>query len=684
MSSILHRLQEFIEKHSSDQVFPDVYILGDLNCPGINWSTHFSSDSRESELLEFGDKYFLSQVVHEPTRGENTLDIILTNREEYCASVGVEDLNISDHSVVQCVLGFGLDPVRGRPARNMQGFAGLDIHSADFEAVNTELQSVDWDGVLEDYCKDGDGSDIVKRISDVVLQIVSRYARAKRHGIARKDPMLKRLKKKQKKLNQKIFRAKKANSYAGHVAKLERRVARVALEIRYHLNRRLDQEEQRAVDIIRSNPKFFWTYTNDRRKTKSRIPPLKRVDGTLAQDPGEKAELLQEQYLSVFSDPGQVVVEDAVGSISFAGPTLSDIEFNPSSIEAALKLLDPFSAGPPGDIPSCILNRCRSALSYPLFLLWRDSFNRGVIPSCLKRQFITPIFKKGSRSEVGNYRPVSLTSNIIKCFERVVRAGLITHFETSGILNDSQHGFRRNRSCLTQLIEHLDRVLRAVSDGDEVDVIYLDYQKAFDKVDHRVLVSKLEKYGVSGKLLEWIRNFLQDRVQAVTVDQVFSDFKEVLSGVPQGSVLGPVLFLVYVIDLESSLKFSDALTFADDTKIIKVIRGILDHANLQEDLCNVVDWSVLNNMTLHDDKFELVRYSPRSNILMRELPFTAGYLSYETPSGVCLTSSPVVKDLGVLLSEDGSWKPQIEKVSASASRVANWILGRSNADQLRL
>ena len=193
--------------------------------------------------------------------------------------------------------------------------------------------------------------------------------------------------------------------------------------------------------------------------------------------------------------------------------------------------------------------------------------------------------------------------------------------------------------------------------------------------NHRLLVSKLEKYGVTGKLLDWISNFLQGRVQTVGVDQVFSKFKEVLSGVPQGSVLGPVLFLVYVIDLESSLIFSDALTFADDTKIVKVIRGILDHSNLQEDLCNVVEWSVLNNMTLHDDKFELVRYSPRSYNLLRELPFTAGFLSYETPSGVCLTSTPVVKDLGVLLSEDGSWKPQIEKVSSAASRVSNWILG---------
>ena len=140
-------------------------------------------------------------------------------------------------------------------------------------------------------------------------------------------------------------------------------------------------------------------------------------------------------------------------------------------------------------------------------------------------------------------------------------------------------------------------------------------------------------------------------------------------------MLGPVLFLVYVIDLESSLSFSDALTFADDTKISNVIRTIVDQMNLQEDLYSVVKWANLNNMVLHDQKFELLCYTLRSSETLRELPFTATYYSYETPGGFSLQPAVSVKDLGVLLSADGTWKAQIAKVSAAASKVANWILG---------
>ena len=679
LSSILHRVQSFIEKHSVGNVVPDIHIMGDLNCPGIDWSTSDSADAQETELLEFADKFFLSQVVKEPTREQNILDIILTNREEYFASVDVEQMQVSDHASVQCVLGFGLKPSNLSERTDASGFTALDVHGADFEAIEAELREVDWDSILGSSGGEGDGSDLVKLLSDEVLNITSRYAKVKRPGTAKKDFTLKRLRKKQKRLNQRIRDARKAGSFSGHILKLERKVAKVALEIRDYLHRRLQHEEQRAVEIIRENPKFFWTYANDKRKMRSRIPPLKRRDGTLTADPVERAELFQEQYISVFSDPSAVSVEKAVENISYAGPTISSIDFNPSSIESALKQLNPYSAGPPGDIPSSILHRCRSALAYPLFLLWEGSYQRGVVPSCLKRQYITPIYKKGPRSEAANYRPVALTSNIVKCFERVVRAELINHLESNGILNQSQHGFRKGRSCLTQLIDHLDKVLRSLNEGNEVDIVYLDFSKAFDKVDLNILVAKLKAYGVTGKLLRWIESFLRDRVQTVGVDRALSSFQEVLSGVPQGSVLGPVLFLVYVIDLESSLCHSDALTFADDTKISKVIRSVVDQTELQEDICSVVNWANMNNMVLHDQKFELLSYALKPSESLRELPFTACYRSYETPAGIALYPTTSVRDLGVILSADGSWKPQIAKVAAAASKVANWILGAFKA-----
>ena len=156
-------------------------------------------------------------------------------------------------------------------------------------------------------------------------------------------------------------------------------------------------------------------------------------------------------------------------------------------------------------------------------------------------------------------------SHLIKIFERVMRKHLVKHLEENEILPDSQHGFRSKRSCLTQLIEHVDEVLKALNGGNEVDVIYLDYSKAFDKVDHQVLLAKMKMYGINGKFYDWIKDFLSNRSQTVVVDGSKSSFQEVKSGVPQGTVLGPVFFILYVIDMVMSAKNSKTLTFADDT-----------------------------------------------------------------------------------------------------------------------
>ena len=160
-------------------------------------------------------------------------------------------------------------------------------------------------------------------------------------------------------------------------------------------------------------------------------------------------------------------------------------------------------------------------------------------------------------------------------FERVLRNRLVDYLEKNNILNDSQHGFRKKRSCLTQLLEHVDHILKCLNSGEEVDVIYLDYAKAFDKVDHKILLAKLRKYGVTGKMHKWIEEFLSGRVQTVVVEGTKSSFKIVISGVPQGTVLGPILFILYINDLILALRSSKGLSFADDTKLIQAIIGVL-------------------------------------------------------------------------------------------------------------
>ncbi|KAL5268810.1 hypothetical protein ACHWQZ_G002598 [Mnemiopsis leidyi] len=224
-------------------------------------------------------------------------------------------------------------------------------------------------------------------------------------------------------------------------------------------------------------------------------------------------------------------------------------------------------------------------------------------------------------------------------------------------------------------LSHYDTILRNLNSGDETDVIYLDFSKAFDKVDHGLLLKKLKHYGVGGKLLEWIREFLVNRKQIVTVNGVHSEPADVLSGVPQGTVLGPLLFLLYINDLEKVVSTSVVASFADDTRLLAPIREEGDTLLLQEDMNSVVTWSVENNMVLHEGKFEFLCYRNGSSKWLEEIPFTDQYLKYNTPAGITLCPQSSVRDLGVILSSDYHWRTHINQIAAGARQLASWALG---------
>ena len=263
---------------------------------------------------------------------------------------------------------------------------------------------------------------------------------------------------------------------------------------------------------------------------------------------------------------------------------------------------------------------------------------------------------------------------MIKIFERVIRKRLVHHLETNNLLSRNQHGFRKGRSCLTHLLKHMDNVIHSILEGHEHDVVYLDFAKAFDKVDHEILIQKLKLFGINGKLLAWIKEFLLDRNQLVAINGVHSTLALVLSGVPQGSVLGPILFLIYIDDLQNCLKGSTSGSFADDTRLSKTITCCGDVTILQEDLLQVIQWASKNNMKLHESKFELLSYRTPKSKLLQELPLTAQWLQYSTPSGQEIFPSNSVKDLGVHLSHDLKWSTQVSEAVQRANKMANWVM----------
>ena len=305
---------------------------------------------------------------------------------------------------------------------------------------------------------------------------------------------------------------------------------------------------------------------------------------------------------------------------------------------------------------------------------------------------IIPLFKKGIKTVPQNYRPISLTSHIIKIFERIVRKNLAFYFEHNNLFNHNQHGFRSNRSCSTQLITHVNNILTNAINQQDTDCIYVDYSKAFDKIDHDILLSKLNYYGLSNKYLHWIKNFLNDRVQTVYLNNHFSYPTPVLSGVPQGSVLGPLLFIIYINDLPEVISHAQVLTFADDTKLVSQISNSNDVYNLQEDLNNLINWSNMNNMKLNDQKFELLCHKLNSEnqnqTFSKELPFNNLFFSYTVSNFIDISPSLFVRDLGILIDNKLQWDTHIQNVTKKARQVCGWILSvfytRDSATMLTL
>ena len=306
-------------------------------------------------------------------------------------------------------------------------------------------------------------------------------------------------------------------------------------------------------------------------------------------------DILQRHFESVYSTPTEAKdIEDILKTT--APRCLEDIDFSHDDVREAILSISPKASAGLDGVPAVLLRNCVEELVYPLEILLRLSLSSGRLPAKFKMSKVIPLFKGGERCLVQNYRPISLTSHICKVFEKIVVKKLINYFNDMNLFNPNQHGFRSGRSCLSQLLEHHQRILEILEGGDCADVIYLDFSKAFDKVDHNILLSKLRVLGISGQLLKWIHSFLTRRRQVVSIDGHLSDEARVISGVPQGSSLGPLLFLIHIADIDDDLDHAFVSSFADDTRLLKDVKKPEDCCNMQSDLLKTYDWAKNNNM----------------------------------------------------------------------------------------
>ena len=264
--------------------------------------------------------------------------------------------------------------------------------------------------------------------------------------------------------------------------------------------------------------------------------------------------------------------------------------------------MDPNKAQGADNIHGKVLKQCSVTLSIPLALLFNKCYSTGCIPADWKLANIVPVHKKGSKAEVTNYRPISLTSIIMKTFERIIRDDLIRRCDH--LIDSRQHGFMLEKSCTTQLVSFCDSLALSLNENIRTDVVYFDFQKAFDSVNHDIILQKLkQQYGIDGSLLRFFKCYLNERYQRVVIGNKMSHKCRVTSGVPQGSILGPTLFILFLNDITKDLSpDTNIAMYADDTKIWRRIRKQDDHWILQRDINSLMNWATSNKMKFHPSK----------------------------------------------------------------------------------
>ena len=635
--------------------FDQLLICGDFNYRGIDWenNTVESGDtSSQAKFYEVCQDGFLHQHVREFTRVRGNdepslLDLVLTHDP-----LEVEEINHtapvgkSDH----CILTFkfmvdkGEFPTINQDKRNFQ--------KANYTEARKLFGMIDWEQEMKDKDVEQSWNIFLQHYHDVVHKTVPPYqvhrGRVKKKWMTNKVLMLIQRKeamwnsyRKNKCSKRKLMRYRKARN----------QVTTAIRQAKYVFERKL-------ADEVRDNPRVFYAYARSCTTLREELKMVKRSDGTLTSTLGETCEVMNHEYQKVFVQSNQMPTP-AITDSGRVGIVLRDVEITVDDVKRILVGLKTPSAPGPDTVNPRMLKECAELVSQPLLMIFTGSLSSGYLPKDWRRANITPIFKKGCRTDPLNYRPVSLTSVVSKVLEKLIREKIVMFLESTDYFSTNQHGFRSGKSCLTQMLEYLNDIEDIVDEGNCADAIYLDCRKAFDTVPHKHLMTKLENAGIQGHLLNWITNFLINREQRVVINGNQSTWLKVGSGVPQGSVLGPTLFLIYINDLLDNLNFKGKL-FADDAKIYGRVNSVHDRAMLQDDLNKLNEWSMKWLLQFNKEKCKVMHIG-KSN---------PGF-SYDL-GGSTLQKTKREKDLGVLITDDLKSADQV----ASAAAAANSMIWR--------
>lgn len=615
-------------------------ILGDFNLPNIDWKT-LNCDKKSQRLIDISTTKSLVQIVDFPTHIQgNTLDLVFTDKPDNILNIeNLGNLANSDHSIISIDILTDFIP-------QTEDIYTLDWSHADNVAISNHLYSCNFQSRFNDKTVTECWNILTDEIHNAVESYVpKRKARnsIKPVWMSRKIIQLSR----QKRRKFAIYCADRSNANHQAYKKIEKQCRKAVRSSKCKFEKKIADNK---------NMKPFNSYTKAKLKTRSNIGPIIH-NGSMLQDNKEMAHVFNDYFSSVFTRAANTDIEAINNRPDI--PTLDRLIVTENMIRDKINNLKPKSSCGPDNINNRFIKDFSKELIPALSIIFNRSLETSTLPDDWRTANVTPIFKKGSKGKVSNYRPISLTSAICKILESLIKDLIVDHLTSHKLLNTSQHGFMNGKSCSTNLLEFMETIILNLDSGVPSDIVYLDFAKAFDKVPIKKLLLKIRSLNVSGKVLAWISAWLLDRKQRVVIGGKYSDWTEVVSGVPQGSVLGPLLFLIFINDIDEAVKLIDLIKkFADDTKAAQGMRTDADRIKLQKALDQLCAWADKWDMEFNIDKCKVLhigRNNPQHSYSMK---------------GQILSNTDSEKDIGVWITN--SLKPSTQ--CREAYRVASAML----------
>ena len=625
--------------------YKDIVLVGDLNLSTVrDWSCPIAGTEIEGRYIDLFNDLGLIPLVNSSThRAGNTLDQIFTNRTNFIQNLSIipDGICSSDHYS----LNFEIQkPKKKKKIIKKRVFA---YKRGDWDSVNRDFRNFNWYNIFSNNLTTNLNS--FKSMIDITLRkhvpMVNIQTKGQPPWF---DSEIREMKKVKTTLRK---RSKSENASPQDEEEFKKYEKLYKQRVTSKMKDFITKVDPGEDDNVVIN-KRFWSHIKSNSNC-SRIPDSVYYNGRYRTEAHDKCELFNSFFSAQFSETSIYDIH-----VDRYFDPLFNINFSSSDVYNFLKNVNPSKAAGPDGIDGYVLKKCCSSLSLPLSILFQISYNTGDIPQDWKNANVVPIHKKKDKANVENYRPISLTSLIMKIFEKCIRAKLFDLCADK--ITECQHGFLPGRSCNTQMLEFTNDLALNLNSSLQTDIVYFDFAKAFDSVSHDLILHKLKyNFGINGMLLNFIQNYLKNRQQRVVIDGKFSSWESVRSGVPQGSVLGPILFVLFINDIVNEISpHTKILLYADDMKIWKVIDTIEDQNALQLDIDNLHQWSVDNKMKFHPSKCKILRSTLKINYIL------TSYNMANTPLDIAESE----RDLGIIIHPKLLYRNHHQAIIAKSSQ----------------